>query len=217
MKRYFSILSVLFAATIAVAQTVPGDTINRTVLVESTYNPIVTNAVKRNFIPEEVVPSINRTAIVYADKAMPLTRLQHKALPTEKVAIEQYKGLPGYLHLGYGNSHNLDGLAAYHWLMNEKHSLSFNADIDGMNATSRHKTMIGGLRTSTVAMPISAIASPMIRASWAQDSPQDSTHSTTSRQRDSTPNWMSPTNNTQAAWVAMFTPRDSSLSAITTT
>lgn len=133
MKRYFSILSVLFAATIAVAQTVPGDTINRTVLVESTYNPIVTNAVKRNFIPEEVVPSINRTAIVYADKAMPLTRLQHKALPTEKVAIEQYKGLPGYLHLGYGNSHNLDGLAAYHWLMNEKHSLSFNADIDGMN------------------------------------------------------------------------------------
>lgn len=133
MKRYFTILSVLLATTAAMAQTVPGDTINRTVLVESTYNPIVTNAVKRNFIPEEVEPSINRTAIVYADKAMPITRLLHKALPTEKVAIEQGKSLPGYLRLGYGNSNNLDGLAAYHLQFGGKHSLSLNADVTGWN------------------------------------------------------------------------------------
>ena len=133
MKRYISILSVLLTATIAVAQTVPGDTINRTVLVESTYNPIVTSAVKRNFIPDEVEPSINRAAIVYADKAMPITRLQHQALPTEKVAIEQEKVFPGYLHLGYGNLNNLDGLAAFHWQMNAKNSLSLNANVNGWN------------------------------------------------------------------------------------
>ncbi len=133
MKRYFSILSVLLTATVAVAQTVPGDTINRTVLVESTYNPIVTSAVKRNFIPDEVEPSINRTAIVYADKAMPITRLQHQALPTDKVAIAQEKGFPGYLHLGYGNSNNLDGLAAYYLQINKNNSLSLNANVNGWN------------------------------------------------------------------------------------
>lgn len=133
MKRYISILSVLLTASVAVAQTVPGDTINRTVLVESTYNPIVTSAVKRNFIPDEVEPSINRAAIVYAEKAMPITRLQHDALPTEKVTLAQEKNFPGYLHLGYGNLNNLDGLAVYHWQMNKKNSLSLNANVNGWN------------------------------------------------------------------------------------
>lgn len=133
MNRFISILSVLLTAVMATAQTTPGDTINRTVLVESTYNPIVANAVKRNFIPEEVVPSINKGAIVYADKAMPITRLPHTALPAQNVAIAQEKSFPGYLHLGYGNSHNLDGLAAYHLQINPKHSLTLHADANGWN------------------------------------------------------------------------------------
>lgn len=139
MNRYISILSVLLTATLAVAQTTPGDTINRTVLVESTYNPIVVNAVKRNFIPDEVEPSINRAAIVYADEALPITRLQYKALPAEKVGIAQEKGFPGYVHLGYGNSHNLDGLAAYYLQFNENNALSLNANINGWNGNLKRQ------------------------------------------------------------------------------
>ena len=139
MNRYISILSALLTATLAAAQTTPGDTINRTVLVESTYNPIVVNAVKRNFIPDEVEPSINKTAIVYADDALPITRLQQKAIPAKKVGIEQEKGFPGYIHLGYGNSNNLDGWAAYHLQLNENNALSINAGINGWNGNLKRQ------------------------------------------------------------------------------
>ena len=59
MKRYIALVPVLLAATIGISQTA-NDTINRMVLVESTYNPIIVGAVKRNFIPEEVKPSMNK-------------------------------------------------------------------------------------------------------------------------------------------------------------
>lgn len=60
MKIHITILlSVLSAATIAAHPVAPSDTINRTVLVESTYNPIIAGAVKRNFIPE-----IDRKSVV---------------------------------------------------------------------------------------------------------------------------------------------------------
>ena len=131
MNRTISILSALLVATATVAQTLSGDTINRTVLVESTYNPIVTYAVKRNFIPDEVEPSMNRTAIIYADKAMPITRMQRTALPAEKVGLAQADGTPGYLHLGYGGYNDLDALAAYRFRFNENNTLTLKADADG--------------------------------------------------------------------------------------
>lgn len=131
MNRTISILSALLIATASVAQTLSGDTINRTVLVESTYNPIVTYAVKRNFIPDEVEPSMNRTAIVYADKAMPIARLQRTALPAGKVGLAQSYSNPGYLHLGYGAYNNLDALAAYRFNFNENNTLTLKAGADG--------------------------------------------------------------------------------------
>ena len=131
MNRTISILSAILMTTASVAQTLSGDTINRTVLVESTYNPIVVSAVKRNFIPDAVEPSMNRAAIVYADKAMPITRLQRTALPAEKVGVAQATGTPGYLHLGYGGYNNYDALAAYRFRFNENNTLTLNADADG--------------------------------------------------------------------------------------
>ena len=55
-KRYITLLTVVFTAMASMAQVI-NDTINRMVLVESTYNPIIAGAVKRNFIPEEVIKS----------------------------------------------------------------------------------------------------------------------------------------------------------------
>ena len=45
MKRYIALVPVLLAATIGIAQTT-NDTINRMVLVESTYNQVVNEAQK---------------------------------------------------------------------------------------------------------------------------------------------------------------------------
>ena len=62
MKRYTTSLIALALVAGAIAQT-PADTINRMVLVESTYNPIIAGAVKHSFIPEEVKPNVKKEAV----------------------------------------------------------------------------------------------------------------------------------------------------------
>ena len=132
MKRYISLLQMLFVALIGVAQTA-NDTISRMVLVESTYNPIIVGASKRNFIPQEVKPSMTKEQVVYADENVDLTNFDRQAQPAQVVDVAPEKGVPGYAHLGYGNYNNLSGLAAYKWNFGGNHSLALKAHADGWN------------------------------------------------------------------------------------
>ena len=126
---------MLFVATLGTSQTA-NDTINRMVLVESTYNPIITGAVKRNFIPEEVKPSMNKEQIVYASENVDLTNFDREAQPAEVITIAPEKGYQGYAHLGYGNYNNLDGLAAYNFHRGHN-DLALKAHADGWNGKLR--------------------------------------------------------------------------------
>lgn len=132
MKRYITILSVLLATIASFAQ-VANDSINRMVLVESTYNPIIAGAVKRNFTPEEVKPSMNKEAAVYADESMPLTQFKREAHPTQTMAVTPEKGMPGYAHFGMGNYTNIDGMAAYKFRFKESNELALKGHINGWN------------------------------------------------------------------------------------
>ena len=100
-RKYITALSALLVAAIGVAQTA-NDTINRMVLVESTYNPIIVGAVKHNFIPEEVKPSMNKEEVVYANENVDLTNFDREAQPAQVIEVAPEKGTPGYVHLGYG-------------------------------------------------------------------------------------------------------------------
>ena len=103
---------MLLVATIGIAQNA-NDTINRMVLVESTYNPIITGAVKRNFIPEEVKPAVSKEKVVYAEEGIGLTHFDRQAQPAQAIEVIPEKGYQGYAHLGYGIYNNLSALAAY--------------------------------------------------------------------------------------------------------
>ena len=46
------------------AQTAASDTIRRTVLVESVYNPVLASSEKRSFLPDEPQPATHREAVV---------------------------------------------------------------------------------------------------------------------------------------------------------
>lgn len=131
MKKYITLLPALLIAASAVAQTVTNDTINRMVLVESTYNPIISGATKHQFIPNEVEPSIKKSDIVYAQEGVPITQFNHRVLPASSQPITTAKGLPGYLHLGYGNYNNTDVLAAYNLHFGQRHALSFSTGLQG--------------------------------------------------------------------------------------
>ena len=132
MKRYIALVPVLLTATIGISQTA-NDTINRMVLVENTYNPIIVGAVKRNFIPEEVKPSMNKEKVMYADDKVNLTHFQREAQPAQAIAVTPEKGTRGYAHLGYGNYNNLSGLAAYKIRFKGSSELALNGHIDGWN------------------------------------------------------------------------------------
>lgn len=123
---------MLFVAVVGIAQTA-NDTINRMVLVESTYNPIIVGAEKHNFIPQEVKPSMSKEQVVYADENVDLTNFDREAQPVQAVAVVPERGLPGYAHLGYGNYNNLAGLATYKWSFGSNHSLALKAHADGWN------------------------------------------------------------------------------------
>lgn len=132
MKRYIPFFLMLFVAALGVAQTV-NDTINRMVLVESTYNPIIVGAEKRNFIPEEVKPSMSKEKVVYANENVDLTNFDREAQPVRVAGIAPEKGTSGYAHLGYGNYNNLSGLAAYKWQFDPNNDLALKAHINGWN------------------------------------------------------------------------------------
>lgn len=123
---------MLLVATIGIAQNA-NDTINRMVLVESTYNPIITGAVKRNFIPEEVKPAVSKEKVVYAEEGIGLTHFDRQAQPAQAIEVIPEKGYQGYAHLGYGIYNNLSALAAYKLQMDKRSDLALRAHADGWN------------------------------------------------------------------------------------
>ena len=123
---------MLLAAAIGIAQNA-NDTINRMVLVESTYNPIIAGAVKHNFIPEEVKPSVSKEEVVYAKESMGLTHFDRQAQSAKAVEMASEKNMPGYAHLGYGNYNNLSALAAYKLQLGKRSDLALKAHADGWN------------------------------------------------------------------------------------
>lgn len=136
MKKYLFILSALFIAATTNAHTA-NDSINRTVMVESTYNPIIAGAVKRNFIPEEVKPSMDKEVVVYANENVDLAYIDRQALPIEAMAVSYDRVMPGYAHLGYGNYNNLSAMAAYKLNLGERSDLALKTFVDGWNGKLR--------------------------------------------------------------------------------
>ena len=135
-KRFFISLFAGISVAVATAQAT-NDTINRMVLIESTYNPIIATAVKHNFIPEEVKPTVKNTPITYADESLPLTTFDHTAHGAVETSIADEKGFPGYIHFGLGNYMNLNGLAAYNLQIGKRQAVTFDAHIEGWNGKMR--------------------------------------------------------------------------------
>ena len=131
MKRYISLLCIALVALSGMAQ--QNDTINRMVLIESTYNPILVGAVKRNFIPDEVKPSMQKEQVVYANENLPMKKFVRSVDAVQSKTMEQADLHHGYIHFGYGNYNNLNGLATYNLNIKENQNLAFKAHLHGWN------------------------------------------------------------------------------------
>ncbi len=108
-------------------------TLNRTVIVEREYNPIIQGTTKVNVLPKVDEPNITPKKVEY-DVAPVQPKSYSVALVNPMVAPELEK-LPklGYVRLGYGNHGNLDARAHYTYLITPQDRLTFDFTSYGLS------------------------------------------------------------------------------------
>lgn len=134
MKKYILIFLLTATGAHIAAQ---NDTINRMVLVESTYKPVVGNADKRNFLPEEVKPTMKKEEVIYLNDIAAVKPAGRHPIETPSYTIRQEEWMPGYVHFGYGNYNNLNGLASYRKQLGFNNTIGINAFLEGWTGNIR--------------------------------------------------------------------------------
>lgn len=141
----------------AVAQINPTDTtLNRTVVVEKEYNPIIQGASKVNVLPKVEEPVIATKQVEYA--LVPVMAGSIPVALVKPMVAKEYEELfkSGYLRLGYGSQGNLDARAHYTAKLSSKDRLGIDFQMGGIDGkvetpfdtnkwTSRYYKTHGGL------------------------------------------------------------------------
>lgn len=137
MKRnQYIFLGIALIALPASAQrqAQPNDTtLNRTVVVEQEYNPIITDASKVNVLPRVEEPVVNKKEVEYAITSTPASDIPAGTMQAYTGKEKQPVTPPGYIRLGYGNYNNLDAYANYLFRLSDRDKLNVNFNMTGMN------------------------------------------------------------------------------------
>lgn len=135
MKKPIIAISLVLLSLSAQAQSQADTTsaINRTVLVESVYNPVLSSSEKRSFLPVEQQPKADRQPVVYADEVQSGIRLTRQPLMPSPLTLVSDTLRPGYLRLSYGNYNHLDEAALYRWQAGSHDVLDLGATMTGWN------------------------------------------------------------------------------------
>jgi len=142
MKRpLYTILTVMLLAMPSAlsAQTANNDTIRRTVLVESVYNPVLASSEKRSFLPEDQQPATTPGAVVYADENYNPGNLVRSPFGSAAVALREQRLQPAYLRLGYGTRNNADLLGLYRAKLSDDDMLNLGASLTGWSGNIPYK------------------------------------------------------------------------------
>ncbi|MBQ8423523.1 MAG: hypothetical protein IJY36_04625 [Coprobacter sp.] len=133
MKRY--IPALLLLATLSVnAQETKKDPLQREVVIEKEFTPIVQDASKINTIPEMEVSTSARPDIRYADWTTPYeTTPEVNTLPAGDNGVEAPEKQKGYARISIGNYLNLNANAGIHLLNTTKNQLSLWYDHNSTN------------------------------------------------------------------------------------
>lgn len=137
MKRNQYILlgaALITLPTLAQAQAQYKDTtVNRTVVVEQEYTPLILDAAKINVLPTVEELTISKKKVEYATTFSPATTIPGSTMEVYAIKEVKEQPLPGYARLGYGSYGNLDVKANYLFRLSPKDKLNLNLAIDGMD------------------------------------------------------------------------------------
>lgn len=132
MKTIYSILICACAANGLYAQKHDKDTtLNRTIVVENTYNPEVMDAFKVNVLPKIEEPTAAKKEIDYATAARPLTTWTFVPMNAITPDSKQPNQPKGYFRAAYGTRNNTDVKASYLWDMSSTDQLSLMGSLYG--------------------------------------------------------------------------------------
>lgn len=132
MKAIYTILICACAANGVYAQQHDKDTtLNRTIVVENTYNPEVMDAFKVNVLPKVEEPTTTKKEIDYATTVRPLAEWPFVPMNAITPANRQSDQPKGYFRAAYGNRKNTDLKASYLWDISSNDQLSLMGSLYG--------------------------------------------------------------------------------------
>ena len=139
MNRYLyniSAILVLGASTLtaqAQAQTQPKDTtLNRVMVVEHEYTPVIMDAEKINIMPQVEAPVVVKKEVEYAISSQPATEIPTETMKPFIGEEVQSKPKTGYVRVGGGSYGNVDAMANYLLLISPKDKLDLFFQMNGM-------------------------------------------------------------------------------------
>lgn len=132
MRKYIYMTLLLTCALSGKAQEQVNDSLlNRTVVVEQEYNPIIQDAQKINIVPQVEAPVASKHPVEYASDVQPASQIPASIMPNYTAREVQPHAFPGYLRMGYGNYGNLDLYANYLFSISPKDRLNLRLSMDG--------------------------------------------------------------------------------------
>lgn len=134
LYRIGRVACVVLLPSALYAQTQRPDTaLNRTVVVEQEYAPVIMDAPKVNVLPKVEEPVVVERAVEYAVTPSPAMAIPMGIMSAYTVPQTQAEATPGYLRVGYGNYGNLDVWGNYRFRLSGKDALNVQVGVDGMN------------------------------------------------------------------------------------
>lgn len=131
-KKSFIIASALLAIPFGIgAQTADNDTINRTVLVESVYNPVLSSSEKRSFLPEEEPVTTVRETVTYSENYLEPTVWKREPFAPGSMQLTPSGPRYGYARLGYGTFNVVDAEGVAHFALGQNDGIDVGISGEG--------------------------------------------------------------------------------------
>lgn len=134
MKRFLYI--ALLLSTSIYAQEQKNDSLlNRTVVVEQEYSPLIEDATKINVLPQVEAPSVENRPVEYSMEVMATKQFPYEQMNNYTATEQQPMAKPGYLRIGAGNYGKVDFYGNYLFNLSDNDKLNIQADLNGHNGS----------------------------------------------------------------------------------
>jgi hypothetical protein len=130
-RNYWAGLLLTAACLPATAFAQKDSTLNRTVVVENQYNPLLQEATKLNLYPAVEEPKAANRSFDYARSLRPVADWGQNEMPLLQRLTADELAPRGYLRLGYGLRGRADVAAGYTWDLTDNDRLSAAFALDG--------------------------------------------------------------------------------------